>query len=417
MRKDPVKFAIIFLVLYFLTLLVPAFMSINHVPASNFYIIIWLLFTVVFYPKFLFSREFKACLSFLIIHIIYLIINHYKDLNLRVTETLGEIFIAVAFALSLWYFLRIPKEKKLLRTLAFILLSFIILTSVTTLIGLISFPYAARELIGNPNAEEVRFLLGLNVGSYHFQYLLVFVSPLFLYFYISKKKFAWLGGFLLTTTVVLYAQIVAAIILLIVNIGLTLMLSKNISLRRYVILIVIGILFYAWGKPVISSFFRESAQFLSQFEQISDKFSQLSGYFEQDKPGTKEGDIHGYNIRFEKSYKGFLKSPFIGGESSGGHHFWMDNLAEHGIIGTIPWLFVFIYFLKTVWKKFDEENRILILNSVIIFFLIGTNKNILIYTMLSSLFFVVPLLLSVYNISPKKKKHRKSYKYKYTATS
>ena len=108
---------------------------------------------------------------------------------------------------------------------------------------------------------------------------------------------------------------------------------------------------------------------------------------------TNAGYTEIYASRFETSLNAFYNSPILGGNPSGGHHFWIDNLAEHGLIGTLPWLLVLIVFYKYISTVCNKFETLLILNTIIMFVIIGLTKNILIQSMPMYLFFIAPIVI------------------------
>ena len=94
-----------------------------------------------------------------------------------------------------------------------------------------------------------------------------------------------------------------------------------------------------------------------------------------------------------ESLKEFSESPFIGGGNSGGHHFWLDNLAKFGYLGTIPFILSFFYVFKIVKNQLvNPYLKVLYFHFTIIFILIGINKNIIL-TMPATIFFIIPFML------------------------
>jgi hypothetical protein len=103
-------------------------------------------------------------------------------------------------------------------------------------------------------------------------------------------------------------------------------------------------------------------------------------------------NAYGYKIRQEMSYEGFLNSPFLGGEQSGGHHFWIDGLAEHGIIGMLPIVAILVYFFTWAKDYLNSVGQLFLFHSYMVFVFIGLFKNIP-FTLVSALLFFVPMIL------------------------
>src|SRR5690606_30699148 len=150
----------------------------------------------------------------------------------------------------------------------------------TTIYGLLSDPYASRSMIGNDNAEEVRSLLSKNIGSYTFQYMLAIVSPIFICIYRNSKNIWWLILTILTSISILYAQIVAIIMVYILNLGATLIILKFPYIKAYIITLIIGCLFFVYGKSGIAQLLFLSADHLTQLEMVESKLIEVANYLE-----------------------------------------------------------------------------------------------------------------------------------------
>ncbi len=386
-------------VIYFFTLIVPFFKSLPLTPGEGFYMYLWLVTLFILKPDILFTKEFGMCSWFLVLHFFYLIIDHYIFLDERITQTMLEVFVAMFFPMSIWAYFRLERDMERMKWLCNSILVFIFITTVTTFTALQFYPSAVRDLVGNDNVSEVSFYLRLNIGSYFFQYLLVFVTPLMLYFYKLHKNKIWLILFFAFVIEIVYAQIMGAIVMMLFNIFLTTLLifTKQTTSRYFSTLVIMGIFFLAI-KDFIAQFFYFLAESSVGFYFLSEKFYEIASYIETGGEVDKSSEnAYAYEMKYQISERAFLDSPITGGTGeSGGHQFWIDNLAEHGIVGTIGWFVIFIIFFRTVKKYFSAQEGVLILNSLIVFFLIGIGKNIIISTMCVIIFFIVPFFLYFY---------------------
>ena len=385
--------------LYSLTLLVPAFKSLPKIPSYSIYIYAFILLLIFLRPLTLLTKEFRISLIFLIIHLLYLILDNYRYLNERTTETQAEFFLYALFALGSWSFIKNNLDSKLSKKLTFGIISFSVLTSITTLFALYFFPDLAREAIGNDNPEEVQEILQFNVGSYPIQFFNSLLVSVTFYIYMHKKKIIWLMITILLAGVVIYAQIVSIVILMFLNFGLTFILInfKVNNNKKYLITLITLIFSFYILKNLIAEFLLFVSKSLKAFEFISPKLKEIALYLGSGEITESQNfNMYQYNIRKEKSINSFVESPLIGGKSSGGHHFWIDNLAEHGVLGTLPWLLIFLVFSKSLKRYFDDTEQIIILNSILIFIIMGLSKNILMSSMPVMLFLFIPLILYNY---------------------
>jgi hypothetical protein len=140
-------------------------------------------------------------------------------------------------------------------------------------------------------------------------------------------------------------------------------------------------------------------------EQFNIKISEVNSLLMGDEVEEKS-NIGGYEMRREESLNQFYESPYIGGNISSGHHFWIDNLAKFGILGSIPFFFIFFYFFNFVKKQLvNPYLKIVYFHLIIVFMLIGVNKNITLI-MPVTILFIVPFMLKQID-----KKWQKTNKY------
>jgi len=379
----------------------PAVKSIPRVPGETLYLYLWLLALLVFRVRIYLSKEFLILSPFLIIHLLYLLIDNYSGMDQKFLRTQADIFIGLFFALSLWAHLRTERNSKdivfFYRTIVFAL----IVTSITTLVGNFLIPGATRSTVGGSDIPGLALsYYRLNIAGYNFLFLLALVSPIVLYHYIKTRRSFWLFIYFLFTTTVFFCQVTAATLIYGVSSSIAVLAAFTGQRLNYkLIFSTVVFLGLVYGKLLLVPVLYYASDITAdQLEGTSGKLYEVASYLENDGEilEKKDSNIYAYKIRYELSEGNFLASPWIGGGKRGGHHFWIDNLAEHGILGTMPWIFVFVFFYRSTKPFFSKAKQILVFNSLVIFILIGTNKNILIYSMPVHLFFIVPLFLIVH---------------------
>lgn len=383
-----------FALLYFSLHLFPAIKSLPGIPNENIIIPIWLFFLVLFKVNVLFCREFGVLLIFLLVHILYLVINNYNLLNPRTIETQGDIFFGLFFCISFFLLLKTEYDEKFNTLIFWVVTLSIVITGGATIVAALKNPLAVRAMIGNDDGEAVRNLLSQNVGGYSFQYMVALISPLFLYAVKQTKNKMWYLPFAIGTLSVIFAQVVGIIIVHILNTFSVYIILKTKSLKIFLSRIFLLAIIAMFAKRAIGLLLVWLAEVLSSFEQIRYKFLELASLLIDDgSVDSYTENTEDYAERFGKSVNAFYDSPFVGGNPSGGHHFWMDNLAEHGLLGTFPWVLLLIIFQKYINTAFNKLEALLILSITVMFVIIGLTKNIQIFNMPMYLFFIAPIVI------------------------
>ena len=153
-----------FALLYFSLHLFPAIKSLPGIPNENIIIPIWLFFLVLFKVNVLFCREFGVLLIFLLVHILYLVINNYNLLNPRTIETQGDIFFGLFFCISFFLLLKTEYDEKFNTLIFWVVTLSIVITGGATIVAALKNPLAVRAMIGNDDGEAVRNLLSQKCG-------------------------------------------------------------------------------------------------------------------------------------------------------------------------------------------------------------------------------------------------------------
>ncbi len=380
--------------IYFSLHLFPIVKSLQYVPNEKLIIPVWLFFLVLFKYKVLFNKEFYILLIFLFVHVLYLAINNYYLLDPRTSETQADIFLALFFCISFFLFLKTENNERFNTLMFWIFTISIVVTGGATIIATLKNPLAVRSMIGTQDYENVRALLSQNVGGYSFQYMVALISPLFCYAVKQTKNLMWYVPFLIGTLSVLFSQVFGIIIVHILNAFSVYFILNTKNLKKYLSRIALLAIILSYSKKAIALLLIWIAEILNSFEQTHMKLLELGNSIMDDGMiDTNTGYTEIYASRFETSLNAFYDSPILGGNPSGGHHFWIDNLAEHGLIGTLPWLLVLIVFYKYISTVCNKLETLLILNTIIMFVIIGLTKNILIQSMPMYLFFIAPIVI------------------------
>ena len=242
--------------------------------------------------------------------------------------------------------------------------SFIIcfaVTALTTYLGCLQFPSAARTLANGTfvesNPETVALYRSLNIGDFLFVYTAVPMLPLLLYLYRNGTYNKWVVfGLLILYSVAIYktqyatAFLIGLVALLFLLLPLRLT-PRNISKRIFVAVILV-ILFL----PIITLLLETLSKSVDS-EVLSQRFQELSSFSNNESSLDEDSDLGTRFQLWTSSFKGFLEHPITGcyvlGKTEtlkwlGWHSFILDAMCRFGILG----LFFVVLMFRRIYKHF-----------------------------------------------------------------
>ncbi|MCK4545467.1 hypothetical protein KAU43_08000, partial [candidate division WOR-3 bacterium] len=291
------------------------------------------------------------------------------------------------------YFISI-KDYKGLAVVVFFTLIFIVITNITSIIGLNKFPLAARDL-GGTLAIEGQFSLielyrKMGIASYGFFTGLSFTTPVIVYQIKNNKgkiRFLFIILLALIFWGLIKAQITAPLLLgtigIIIGFGGTKEFKYSIIIVFFILLIFVLI-----PKSYISDIIVASANLFGG-ATLHNHLIDISNAIDE---GIMMGDTHvSYRAnRIPFLLEEFSKSPIIGGGESTGHVFWLDRLSMFGLIGIIPWILILISQIKLNLKILSNDYKFYYLVSMLLFVSLGFMKNVGGREMMIIVFFLIP---------------------------
>ena len=341
---------------YLADLLLPALQYWSSVYV-NIFIILLILFSAL---KKNAKRTLKFISPFSLIVLIQLIDGLLIAENTK--STILTFYRALNFILPIiiCYYLISNNLKNHIRVLVFVIIGFIAITSITSIIGLLDYPMASRQLAtgmsGDPN---LMVYYSKNIGGFEIAYMIPIVLPIIFAMYGKDKlKFIQLLVLIVPMIYFIYAsQYVIALFSLIVSLT-SILFSRYISSKKiwfivFAILVIVllyrssiaDLLYYLAGN-------NSSTVLLSRFSVLGDKIMGLE--MTQDVYRLRE-------FAYITSINTFLSNPIFGGVISGsgkigGHSFILDLLASYGVIGIIVLFVTFKQIFKYLYRPFKEQN-------------------------------------------------------------
>ncbi len=252
-------------------------------------------------------------------------------------------------AVIVGFFILKIEDYKIVRVFTFLLFLFLLITAITTIIGLQNDPEAARYLATVAEADDeknVKYNL-MNIGGYEFVYTFALIYPAVIYGFKRKK----------INIIVLIAYIILDIVL-IINTGYTIalllfimstvfvFLRRDISVKAIIAIIIISILVMIVFFPLVARGLEALADVIDN-ETIATRLKDLAG----GKEGLEASEDNRLE-RYMMSFNSFLSHPIFGGMfnpvSLGGHSFILDRIAQYGMFG----VFALIFIYRAIYIKF-----------------------------------------------------------------
>ena len=208
-------------------------------------------------------------------------------------------------------------------------------TAVTTIIGCIRSPSAARYLatVASPDeALAVRYSMR-NIAGYDFVYTVTLLYPLWILAYKRQKIIIpvfWAGTFG-CLILIICSEYTTALLLFLISSAL-IFVKRKLRAKDLIVLMIVAVLFVVVFSGIISSFL----SFLSDqvgSREISERLTALSG----GQSGLESAEDNRIWL-YRMSITTFLSNPILGtflkgGYGTGGHSEILDSVAKFGLLG------------------------------------------------------------------------------------
>jgi hypothetical protein len=403
------KILLFLLIIFLTTWLLPLFKEIPLTPSAEFYILIIPIVLFVSNNVNFFKRIFLPLYFLLFLEIGFFFTNFYGEtVSMRGFRPITYLCL-MALTPSLMFYTTIKKlNSKQFEFLIKFIFTLLVVTLITSVIAIKLFPNIARELSSASTDSNIRsFFAWFNVASYDLLFNYSLISSVFLYRFMNDRRFLDVFVLVLIILLIVYAQIFAAFLSLILNLITTFLIIKfkiN-NTKKYFILIFIVFISFVSGKSFFNFLSQVVIDNFEELDQVSMKINEINDFL-INKESSEGTNLEDYEQRRFESWAQFKSSPVFGGNISTGHHFWIDNLAKFGLIGTIPFILYFFLFTKNLGAMVKGDLlKVVFLNSIVIFILIGFVKNI-VMIMPSTVFFILPLFIIYFDRNEHSNKFR-----------
>lgn len=251
-----------------------------------------------------------------------------------------------------YYFTKHCDENKnaLFSSFIFVLVA---ITLVTTIVGCMQYPGAARYLATVENTQAAQAVLydWNNIGGYTFVYFAVLLHPLLILAYKKGKLKLWwaLLGSLAIFALAIYSEYTTALLLTLVT-SLLYLFKKNFTAKQLLIFAVVAMTSILLFSELFADFLRWLADVVGS-ESIADRLEALAG----GRAGIENSEDNRIEL-YENSLKTFFHNPLFGsflngGKGIGGHSFVLDFMAQFGLLGIVVLFFMY----KTMYQRFFTQ--------------------------------------------------------------
>ncbi len=378
MRFDKKKY------FYYLTLIVIGtiffpllFKNLPPVIRSNyFWFSIWCLSLIVFYPKYLLSKQLLYLLLYAFLF--YISTNTILSINVWNSYALKIELYNITVGILIFNYFNMSKDYKSYAKIVKWIFIFIFITSIMTLITAYINPLYARDIGGVTRFEdeaEVAMILSFeNYGCATHSYGILFIClfPILVYLknnstfsVFSNKQINFL---LVLILIALFCmQIFALIILAILFFLLSVYFAKGMSMKYLIrnTFFVIVLLFIP--KSVYIDSIKGFGNMFSTESELYLKINDAALGLEYGVSTNDESSELGSRAqRFPMLYSTFVESPYLGCfykpnsfaygyKEEGAHLYWMNKLTTTGIIGIIFFSLILIMHIRINLKQIRKD--------------------------------------------------------------
>lgn len=351
-KKDSLGFFILG-VYYLLSTVMPIIAQV--VSAYIYMSAVLLLYLLIFFRNNEIISFIMPFLGLSILNAFNIIINGSGNFPLFMYQQLLLFIPAV-----LCFYLFCNNKRSMLRYFIIITIFAFVITAVTSYVGLLTDPSAARIIATIADSKGSYFInLNMkNIGGYNTVYCIVLMFPMIICIYKEKV----INRVVMAAIVVIFilflisAQYTTALLLFSISFAL-LFMSKNFNGKSVKWFIVIGVISVLFLKPVMGYLFGGLAD-ITVSQTLSDRFKVISDSFYGIKStidAASRFDLYARSIDI------FTKHPIFGnwvfGDSSiGGHSFILDILGQYGLIGGAALFLMYCQIYLKFYLPFRNTN-------------------------------------------------------------
>lgn len=259
--------------------------------------------------------------------------------------------------IALGYYVSYEK-KEYIPGLFKIVLFALAITIITTIVGLVRYPFAARILATISSSQDDAVVLydWNNIGGYSFVYMLVLLYPLIILAYKQRRlPLFWAAICAISIGVVIIMSEYTTAFLLFLLSSILFLLKRQMSTRNMFVFSIVGVVAAILFSDVFSDLLEYLASVMSS-PVFKERLTALAG-------GTTGLEASESNriFLYRQSFSTFLSHPIFGtmlsgGGGTGGHSQILDALGTYGLVGgaLLVWMYRYVYVL--FFKPYRQQD-------------------------------------------------------------
>ena len=375
-------------------------------------LLLYFISLVVFFPLFFFQKE-MILIYFLVI--IYFFLTPLVGNTLEMYWFVRRIIpLFLGVSLFVIYF-KVSDDYNGMRFIFWFSFICIIISCLTTSIGLNYFSTASRDLAGGTirlDQSLINFYSRIGIMGYGFISSIICLGPFLVMVFKSQKhnkknKVLFSILILLFMYTIMMSQYATQFIIFLLVLIVSLLGNKGVT-KNILIFTLISLVYIFLPKSTIAN----SILYISNIipvEILSERLGDISESMIADDLGYDGTHVSYRYNRVPFLLKEFIKNPIFGGGETTGHVYWLDYLVLYGIAGMFPLVLLFRSILKTFKEKI-KINYFFYFVSFLSFILLGFMKGSGFREQYIILFFILPLGLFLYENGMLFKKDNKRLK-------
>jgi hypothetical protein len=389
-------------------LIFPTFAGLPYTPSAEYFMPIIIVIVFLEDSKLLFNKfTFGAWLMIIYWGFQNYVLNResngtFSFSNIGPSALFAGIFTNLLY-IKYFSFIELVKIKR-------VFLFFMLLTSITSLIGSYYFPTAARDLAGalskDGDTALSAFYMMVGIGNYDFYVVLLFVLPL-LFFEIAiknnwEKKYYYIV-ILFSIICIYFTQYSTLIILACLQLILIPILKKSRNISNFLFRLLLVLIATLLIQNLLVYFLEFVANQIGQEDlsvRLKNIVDRLNGNVKFDAQTESDFEIEqediyigAYQRRILLSFSTWTSNIFFGGDNVGGHNFLIDILGFNGLVGFSLFIYYFGKIIVTTLKLFQNLGKVVYFNFLLVFITLGIMKTIIPFSLFFVGFFVLPLIM------------------------
>ncbi len=313
---------------------------------------VWIIFTILFARRFeSFNVYFRALFPF----ILFQMLTYF-------TQSVGIImwgYNVLLFLIPVIVGYNILYERRSeIKKYSAVLLGALGITVLTTIIGLIRNPFAARVLATSESADNV-FEVSYswqNIGGYTFVYTIVLLYPLLILAFKRGKINGLLTALIAFSilAMVFLSEYTTALLLFLIT-SVMFLFGRRLTKDNVIVFAVIGIAVVF----LLQDYFSDLLVWLGRASgsaTLEERLTALAGGT-QGLENSESNRLELYRMSINTFFKNpILGTAFKGGGGTGGHSQLLDALATYGLVGVAVMVWMYRYVYKVFLKPFSKND-------------------------------------------------------------